>query len=40
MRDLIGGGLAELRREVLPRRLRAQLGDRTVVDTTRGLLVW
>jgi uncharacterized protein (DUF427 family) len=40
MRDVIGGGLVELRREVLPRRLRATLGDTTVVDTTRGLLVW
>jgi uncharacterized protein (DUF427 family) len=40
MRDVMSGELGELRRELLPRRLRAQLGGSTVVDTTRGMLVW
>ena len=31
---------AELRHEALDRRLRANLGGRTVVDSTRPLLVW
>jgi uncharacterized protein (DUF427 family) len=40
MRDLMGGQLGQLRRELLTRRLRAELGGSTVVDTTRGMLVW
>jgi uncharacterized protein (DUF427 family) len=40
MRDVMSSELGELRRELLPRRLRAQLGGTTVVDTTRGMLVW
>jgi uncharacterized protein (DUF427 family) len=40
MRDVMGGQLGQLRRELLPRRLRAELGGSTVVDTTRAMLVW
>jgi uncharacterized protein (DUF427 family) len=40
MRDVMAGELGKLRRELLPRRLRAELGGSTVVDTTRGMLVW
>jgi uncharacterized protein (DUF427 family) len=40
MRDLVDGELTELRRELLPRRLRAELGGSTVIDTNRAMLVW
>ena len=40
MRDVVDGELGALRRELLPRRLRAELGGSTVVDTSRGMLVW
>jgi uncharacterized protein (DUF427 family) len=40
MRDVMGSELGALRRELLPRRLRAELGGSTVVDTTRGMLIW
>lgn len=40
MRDVMTAELGGLRRELLPRRLRGVLGDDTVVDTTRAMLVW
>jgi uncharacterized protein (DUF427 family) len=40
MRDVLTAELGELRRELLPRRVRAVLGGDTVVDTTRAMLVW
>ena len=40
MRDVLSAERGELRRELLPRRLRGVLGGDTVVDTTRALLVW
>jgi uncharacterized protein (DUF427 family) len=40
MRDVVDSELGALRRELLPRRLRAELGGSTVVDTTRAMLVW
>lgn len=40
MRDVLAAELGELRRELLPRRLRGVLGGDTVVDTTRAMLVW
>ena len=40
MRDVVDSELGALRRELLPRRLRAELGGSTVVDTNRGMLVW
>jgi uncharacterized protein (DUF427 family) len=40
MRDVWDGELPELRRELLPRRVRATLGGETVVDSTRVMLVW
>lgn len=40
MRDVMETERAELRRELLPRRLRGELGGGTVVDTTRPMLVW
>jgi uncharacterized protein (DUF427 family) len=40
MRDVMAGELPELRRELLPRRLRGTLGGQSVVDTTRAMLVW
>jgi len=40
MRDVVDSELGALRRELLPRRLRAELGGSTVVDTSRGMLVW
>ena len=40
MRDLLTGGLGELRHEPTAKRIRAVLNGGTVVDTTRALLVW
>jgi uncharacterized protein (DUF427 family) len=40
MRDVMGSKLGELRRELLPFRLRGRLGGETVVDSTRAMLVW
>jgi len=33
-------GLGELRHEPTAKRIRAQLGEATVVDSTRAALVW
>ena len=40
MHDLMFGALGELRHEPLEWRLRAELGSREVVDSTRAILVW
>jgi uncharacterized protein (DUF427 family) len=40
LRDLLMGELETLRYEPTQKRIRATLGDRTVVDSTRALLVW
>jgi len=40
MRNLLMGGLGELRHEPTGKRIRAVLDGGTVVDTTRALLVW
>ena len=40
MRDLLAGGLGELRHEPTPKRIRAMLDGGTVVDTNRALLIW
>jgi uncharacterized protein (DUF427 family) len=40
MRNLLMGGLGELRQEPTAKRIRAVLAGGTVVDTTRALLVW
>jgi len=40
MRDLLTGGFGQLRHEPIAKRIRAVLGDGTVVDTARALLVW
>src|SRR5215471_13818401 len=40
MRNLLMGGLGELRHEPTGKRIRAVLGGGTVADTTRALLVW
>ena len=40
VRDLLMGELGSLRHEPIDKRIRAQIGDRTVVDSTRALLVW
>jgi uncharacterized protein (DUF427 family) len=40
MRDWMQEGRARLRHEPDDQRIRAVLGDRTVVDTTRAVLVW
>ena len=40
MRDLLMGGLGELRHEPTARRIRAVLDGGTVADTTRAMLVW
>jgi uncharacterized protein (DUF427 family) len=40
MRDLLAGGLGELRHEPTGKRIRAVLDGDTVVDTTRALLIW
>jgi uncharacterized protein (DUF427 family) len=40
VRELLMDRLEELRYEPIDKRIRATLGDRTVVDSTRTLLVW
>jgi uncharacterized protein (DUF427 family) len=40
MQDLLAEARTRLRHEPIERRIRADLGDRTVVDSTRALLVW
>jgi uncharacterized protein (DUF427 family) len=40
MRDAWLGGLAVLRHEPTEKRVRALLGDRAVIDSTRAVLVW
>ena len=40
LRDLLMGRLDELRHEPTQKRIRAALGERTVIDSTRALLVW
>jgi uncharacterized protein (DUF427 family) len=40
MRDALGRAGAELRHEPIEKRVRAKLGEETVVDSTRVLLVW
>jgi hypothetical protein len=40
IRDVLMGRLGELRHEPIDKRIRATLGDRTPVDSTRALLVW
>jgi uncharacterized protein (DUF427 family) len=40
MRDVMREQLRQLRYEPTEKRLRAQLGDGPVIDTTRALLVW
>jgi uncharacterized protein (DUF427 family) len=40
VRELLMGELDELRYEPIDKRIRATLGDATVVDSTRAVLVW
>ena len=40
LRALLMGSLDELRHEPIDKRIRATMGDETVVDTTAALLVW
>ena len=40
MRNVLRQQLGELRHEPTAKRIRAELGGRTVVDSTRALLVW
>ena len=40
MRDVLFGTLEALRHEPIDKRIRGMLGDVTVVDSTRALLVW
>lgn len=40
MRGLLAAGAGQLRHEPTAKRIRAVLGGTTVVDSTRGLLVW
>ena len=40
MQDLLAGALGQLRHEPIERRVRASLGAKTVVDSTRAVLVW
>jgi uncharacterized protein (DUF427 family) len=40
MRDVMTSRLGELRYEPVARRVRAELGGRTVLDSTRAALVW
>jgi uncharacterized protein (DUF427 family) len=40
LRDVLMGELEALRYEPTDKRIRATLGDRTVIDSTRALLVW
>ena len=40
LRDALMAQLGELRHEPIDKRIRATLGDATVIDSTRALLVW
>ena len=40
LRDVLWARLEELRHEPIDKRIRATLGDATVIDSTRALLVW
>jgi uncharacterized protein (DUF427 family) len=40
VRDLLLAELDSLRHEPIDKRIRARLGDRTVIDSTRAMLVW
>jgi uncharacterized protein (DUF427 family) len=40
VRDLLMGELGSRRHEPTEKRIRAVLGDRTVIDSTRAMLVW
>jgi uncharacterized protein (DUF427 family) len=40
VQDLLTAGLDSLRYEPTPRRLRAELAGKTVLDSTSGMLVW
>jgi uncharacterized protein (DUF427 family) len=40
LRDVLMGELDALRHEPTEKRIRAKLGDRTVIDSTRAMLVW
>ena len=40
VRDLLMGELDSLRYEPIDKRIRARLGDRTVIDSTSAMLVW
>jgi uncharacterized protein (DUF427 family) len=40
VRDLVTGGLERLRHEPIAKRIRAQAGGETVVDSRRAALVW
>jgi uncharacterized protein (DUF427 family) len=40
VRELLMGELGSLRYEPTDKRIRAVLGDRTVIDSTRAMLVW
>jgi uncharacterized protein (DUF427 family) len=40
MKDAMMQHLADLRHEPTEKRVRAKIGDRTVVDSTRAMLVW
>lgn len=40
VQESLTSGLGELRREPTAKRIRARLGDATVVDSTRAVLVW
>ncbi|MDT7554038.1 MAG: hypothetical protein QOI16_2574, partial [Pseudonocardiales bacterium] len=40
VQDLLTAGLDSLRYEPTPRRLRAELAGKTVLDSTAGMLVW
>jgi uncharacterized protein (DUF427 family) len=40
VRELLAGGLGQLRHEPIAKRIRAELGGETVLDSTRAVLVW
>src|SRR5581483_693318 len=40
VRGLLASGFGQLRYEPTAKRIRAELGGRTVVDSTRAMLVW
>jgi uncharacterized protein (DUF427 family) len=40
LRDVLMGELGALRHEPIDKRIRGALGDRTVIDSTRAVLVW